>query len=60
MYFFVQLFSISIVIARRFPQLHYRSISSHHRRLYHGFDFQFLVLEWKSFVLCTSVLDVLF
>jgi len=51
MYFFEELFSMSIVIGRREPQLHYRSISSHLRRLFLGFDIRFLVLEWKAFVI---------
>jgi len=60
MYFCVYLFSMSIVIGSRILQLHYRNISSHLRRLFLVFEFRFLVLEWKSFVICTSVLDVVF
>jgi len=40
------------------PQLHYRNIFSHLRRLFLVFEVGFLVLDWKSFVFCTSVLDV--
>jgi len=58
MYFIVQLFSMSIVIGHRIPQLHYRSTSSPIRRLFLVFEIRFLVLEWKSFVNCTPVLDV--
>jgi len=42
------------------PQLHYRNISSHLWRLFLVFEFAFLGLDWKSFVICTSVLDVVF
>jgi len=42
------------------PQLHYRNICTHLWRQFLVFDFGFLVLDWKSFVICTSVLDVVF
>jgi len=51
---------MSIVISRRIPQLHYRNISSHLWRLFLVFEFRFLVLEWKSFFIGTSLLDVAF
>jgi len=60
MYFFVYLFSLSNVIGRRIPHLHYRNISSYLRRLFLVFEFRFLVLERKSFVICTLVFDVVF
>jgi len=57
MYFFMSLFSMGIVIGRRIQQLHYWTISSHLWRHFLVFEFRFLVREWTSFVICTSVLD---